>query len=235
MEENKLLENQKSDYVASAAKSALGAVPFVGSLLAEVAGTIIPNQRIERIVKFAELLEAKVNKLEQEFIRSQLTNEYFTDLLEEGLRQASRSITDERREYIASIIANSLSTSDINIIESKHLLRILNEVNDIEIIWLRFYLVPTIGGDEEFRNKQKDILERITVFLNSQDDVRSKAAIQESYKEHLAQLGLIEPLYKVDRQTKQLELESVSGKMKVNRYQLAPLGRLLLNQINLIE
>ncbi len=42
------LELQKMDYVASAAKAALGVVPFAGSLLVELAGTVIPNQRINR-------------------------------------------------------------------------------------------------------------------------------------------------------------------------------------------
>ena len=45
-----VLKNNSADYVASAAKSALGAVPFAGSLLSEIAGNIIPNQRIDRIV-----------------------------------------------------------------------------------------------------------------------------------------------------------------------------------------
>jgi hypothetical protein len=35
------------DYVVSVAKASLGVVPFVGSLLAEIAGTLIPNQRID--------------------------------------------------------------------------------------------------------------------------------------------------------------------------------------------
>lgn len=41
--ETTVLANSGADYVTSAAKSVLGIVPFAGSLLAEVAGTIIPN------------------------------------------------------------------------------------------------------------------------------------------------------------------------------------------------
>ena len=94
-------------------RASLGTVPFAGSLLVEAAGVIIPNQRIDRIAKFAKTLESKLSNLEQDFVRSQLTNENFTDLLEEGLRQAARSLSDERREYIASLIENSLSSEDI--------------------------------------------------------------------------------------------------------------------------
>jgi hypothetical protein len=58
-EENKPIElsSQPIDYVTSAAQGILGAIPFAGSLLAELAGTVIPNQQIDRIAKFAEVLE----------------------------------------------------------------------------------------------------------------------------------------------------------------------------------
>lgn len=42
-DKNVSLNSQAVDYVTSAAKAVLGTVPFAGSLLAEVAGTIIPN------------------------------------------------------------------------------------------------------------------------------------------------------------------------------------------------
>ena len=161
------LSSKKSDYVATAAKAALGAVPFVGSLLAEVAGNVIPNQRVDRIVKFAEALQNRIAALEEEFVKSQITNENFTDLIEEGIRQAARSLSDERREYISSIIANSLTSKDIEFVESKHLMRILGEINDIEIVWLRFFLVPTMGGDEEFRTRHKSIITPVLDFMGS--------------------------------------------------------------------
>ena len=134
------LQSDTSDYVTSAAKAALGTVPFIGSLLAELAGTVIPNQRIDRIVKFAQALENRLSNLEEEFIRSQISDEQFTDLLEEGLRQSARSLTDKRRDYIAAIIASSLSPQDIEYIESKHLLRILGEINDIAFPSLMKYI-----------------------------------------------------------------------------------------------
>lgn len=206
---------QTADYVASAAKAALGTVPFAGSLLVELAGIVIPNQRIDRIVKYAEALEARLSKVEREFIQDQLKDESFTDLMEEGLRQAARSLSDERRQYIASLICNSLSSTEIEYRESKHLLEILEEVNDIELIWLRFYLHTTMGGDTEFRDKHKDILKPITRVMSATQSVRDKATLQDSYKEHLVRLGLLE---KVDK-----------------KYSLASLGRLLLREIGLVK
>jgi len=153
------LQSNTSDYVTSAAKSVLETIPFIGSLLVELTGTVIPNQRVDRIAKFAQVLKHRLSNLEEEFIRLQLSNEQFTDLLEESLRQSARSLTDERRDYIASIIANSLSSQDIEYIESKHLLRILDEINDIEVVWLRFHLERLIDGDNEFREKHQNLLQ----------------------------------------------------------------------------
>jgi hypothetical protein len=223
---NKDLEMSKSDYVASAAKAALGTVPFVGSFLAEIAGNIIPNQRVERIISFACKLQNRLENIEEILAKLNVNNENFTDLVEEGIRQAARSTTEERREYISALIANSLTSEDIDFIESKHLLRLLGEINDIEIIWLRFSLVPTMGGDKDFREKHKEVLQPLSVHFGSPQPDIDKSTLRTSYKEHLASLGLLE---------KRIELDTRSSdvKLKVKGYELSSLGRLLLRQIGL--
>lgn len=234
-DKNVSLNSQAVDYVTSAAKAVLRIVPFAGSLLAEVAGTIIPNQRIERIVKFAKNLEEKLSKLNQDFVRAQLTNENFTDLLEEGLRQSARSLSDDRRGYLASVIANSISSEDVEFFESKHLLRILGEINDIEVIWLGFYLIPTIGGDTEFREKHKEILKSVIATIEASQSILDKSALQDSYKEHLTQLGLLKYRYQTNIRTKQPEVDTFTGGLKVSGYGITLLGKLLLRQIGLSE
>src|SRR2546426_825239 len=173
------LQNQSADYVASAAKSVLGAVPFAGSLLVEIAGTVIPNQRVDRIAKYAAALDAKLAALDQDFVRAKLTDENFTDLMEEGLRQAARSLSDERREYIASVVSNGLSSEEIEFAESKHLLKILGEINDVEVIWLRFYLVSTIGGDKDYREKHAAVLKPAIAYIGAPQEDLDKSALQE--------------------------------------------------------
>lgn len=222
----------RSDYVASAVKAALGAVPFAGSLLAEIAGTVIPNQRIDRIVCFAMELEKRLADIEQDRVRAHLTDENFTDLVEEGLHQAARSTTDDRRQHIANIVANSMTSEDVSFIESKHLLRLLGEINDIEVIWLRFYLHSTMGGDEEFRSKHKQLLAPRVATLGSSQTEIDQETLQQSYKQHLAQLGLLRERYKVDSKTKLPEFES-DGRPKTQGYELTRLGRLLVRQIGL--
>lgn len=155
------------DYSVSVAKGAIGAVPYVGPLIAELVGTLIPEQRIDRIAKFVQELGKKVSGIERDHIKSQLRDEHFSDLLEEGLFQASRSLTDERRAYIASLIANSLSSKEIEYQESKYLLRILNEINDVEIIWLWFFVHPTSAAKAGFRDKHPEILKPVTAVTSA--------------------------------------------------------------------
>lgn len=147
------LDQNSTDYVVSATKSALGMVPFAGSLLAELAGSIIPKQRMDRLVDYARKLEHRLGDLDQDAIRTKLADENFTDLLEESARQAAQAVTDERREYLASLLASGVSEDRVSFVESRHLLRILSQINDIEVIWLRFYSHRSLNGDEEFRSK----------------------------------------------------------------------------------
>ncbi len=226
------LSPQVVDHLTTVARGMLGIFPG-GSLLAELVGVIIPNQRVDRIAKFADLLERKLEELEQDFVRSQFTNENFAELVEESMRQAARSVTDDRRAYIANLIVNSLSLKDIEYVESKHLLRILGEINDIEIIWLRFYLHPSNKGDEVFRDKHKGILEPVTATLNAPQEVRDKSALQKSYKEHLVQLGLLQHRYRIDPRMETPEFDRFTGGLKAQGYQISPLGRLLLKHIGL--
>jgi hypothetical protein len=219
------------DYVTAAAKAALGVIPFAGSLLAEVAGAIIPNQRIDRVVKFAVILEQKLSDLEKASARLHLTDENFTDLLEESIRQVARSVTDERRDYIASVLTHGIKSENIQFIESKHLLRILGEINDIEVVWLKFYLVAGLPGDEDFRRKHADILQIPQAYMGAPQDVLDKNALKDSYLQHLAKLGLLEETYATIPQAR--TRHPVTGAPTVLGYQLTRLGKLLLRHIGL--
>ena len=74
------IKTRAIDYVTSGAKAALGAFPFAGSLLVEIAGSIIPRQRVDRIADFAAKLEERIRHLEEQTVKGQLNDEEFTDL-----------------------------------------------------------------------------------------------------------------------------------------------------------
>jgi len=229
------LKYQKSDFLTQLTKAGLGAVPFVGSLLSEVASSIIPNQRFDRVVAFAKKLEDKLEKLNKDFIHSQLADEAFVDVLEEGVMQAAKSVSDERREYIASIIANGLSEKEVEFSETRRFLKLLSELNDVEVIILRSYLVRTIGGDEVFREKHKHIIRRKPATMGSSELEKDKETILNNYKEHLVSLDLLEKEYGSDMRTNLPEFDDFTHGLKVRGYRLTLMGRLFLKQIGLVE
>jgi hypothetical protein len=227
------LAQNSTDYVVAAAKAVLGMVPFAGSLLAELAGTIIPKQRLDRLSHFASELEKRIGSLDQEAVRAKLTDENFTDLLEETARHAARAVTEERRAYLASLLAAGVSEERVSFIESKHLLRMLGEINDIEIIWLRFYLYPYMNGDEEFRAKHASVLEPVGAHLGSDQATLDRQALRENYLQHLVSLGVLEhPLY-VDSKTSLPVFDKMSKDWRRQGHRVTPLGRLLRRHIGL--
>lgn len=237
------LKNQREDYITSMLKGILGAAPFAGSLISELVSNIIPNQRIDRIGKFASELEIRLKSLEESFIYSKLKDETFTDLLQEGIKQAIDSLSDERRQYIADLLVNGLNSQDVSFIESKHLLKILGELNDIEILWLRYFLYPTHKKDREFHDKNKHIFEIPYEFTEASNLQRT---LKDSYLRHLVKLGLLEPVYETIRpplETMGFTGKSTSerqpvfdsnGNMKVVNHRITGLGQILLRQISLV-
>jgi hypothetical protein len=179
-----------SDTLASIIKGALGAVPFVGSLIAEFAGNVIPNQRLDRVVKFATILEQRLNETEKLAFRANLTNENFTDLIEESLKQATKAASDERLKFIASVIANGLSQAQIDLLEPKTFLKILGELSDTEIIWLCSYSRQH-RHSREFEDKHKDILSDAGRFYGAPKHLQNRQVLLDNYDAHLLNLGLL--------------------------------------------
>jgi len=228
------LESNRADYVAIAAKGVLGAVPFAGSLLAEFAGSLIPKQRVDRIARFAAQLEARLSRAERDLVQQQMRADSFSDIIEETIRQASRAVSDDRLRYLASLLRNSIHADQINHLESKHLLRILGELTDIEVIWLRSYLNAAIGSDQAFRDRHREVLESVGAHMGSPQTELDRDAIQESYRLHLAQLGLIKPEFRLDSRTRQVQIDG-RGHPVVARHAITPLGRLLLRTIDFLD
>ncbi|MDP9606936.1 UNVERIFIED_ORG: hypothetical protein J2W38_006756 [Variovorax paradoxus] len=230
-----VLAQNATDHLVATAKAGLSAVPLVGSLLSELAASLIPHQRTDRIVDFARKLESRLGDLDQDQLRNKLMDENFTDLVEESALQAVRGVTDERRGYVASLLAAGISDERISFVESRHLLRILGEVNDIEIVWLRFFLAPQIGADAEFRKNNRAVLEvvRAPIYPNAPPDqaASEKAALRANYLAHLVSLGLLDRRYKL-RANGEPQFDKHANQFAFS-YQISTLGRMLLKRIGL--
>lgn len=101
-EEPFIITNTKVDRITAALKGVGGGVPFAGAIIAEAIGAFIPNQRLDRITRYIEILEQKINQLDEELLKTKFASPPFIDLFEDSMYQAVRALTDERLHHIAT-------------------------------------------------------------------------------------------------------------------------------------
>ncbi|MDU7785165.1 MAG: hypothetical protein E7J79_02470 [Aggregatibacter aphrophilus] len=231
--QNDDLDENNTDKLISLTNSILGEFPG-GSIVSGIINNLVPNQRQDRITKYIRELEKRISNLECLIGSEAKKLSKYIALFEDGLFYAFRAASEKRLEHIASIVANGLNKEQVQISQSIHLLNLLSDLNDEEIIWLRFYLHPTLGGDEEFRGKHKSTLTLARNYIGASEEEANKSAIQESYKEHLERLGLIKTKFNIDRNTNMPIYDKSSGKPKGSRY-ITHLGKMLLKEIGFSE
>jgi hypothetical protein len=223
-----------TDFLTGYAKGGLGAIPYFGALFGEVIGQIIPHQRVDRIVAFLGILDKKFEQLKIEFavIESKLKNEEYINLFEEGIWQAARTSSQERKEHIASLLANSLSDEALNEIQQGVLLSLLGELNDIEILILYQHTMKA-RNNKEFQEKYQDILRGPFAHLGADEETINQSTIHNTYKEKLIRLNLLKREYKALKKGELPEFDNKTGMIKEKSVGLTSLGRLLLRYIDM--
>ena len=99
------IQNNRVNTVVAVIKWVLGAVPFAGGAMAELIGTVLPNQRLERITAFLIELDKRLGKIEIEKLNQ---NKFALDLIEDGIHQAVRVLSDSRNTYLASFLKQTV-------------------------------------------------------------------------------------------------------------------------------
>lgn len=145
------------DRVAAALRAAAGLVPYGSGLLAELVNSFIPNQRIDRLTKFVVVLDARLRELDADLVGHRGRTEEFADLLEDGLTQATRALSDDRLSYLASALKNGIGDDRLRHLEKKRLLNLLAGVNDVEVIILESHRGIYVASSP-FRQLHRDAL-----------------------------------------------------------------------------
>lgn len=196
------LKSNRTDALIILGKSVIGAAPVVGPVLSEVLGVLIPNQRLDRIVEFVTLLEKKISdRLTIEDFKALCKSEEVVDIIEDSLFNVARAISEDRRKYITHLLAQGLSQDQFEHANAKKMLRLLDQLTDEELIFLKFYsLDPMMHGGEpndadHFYEKHLPTLEPALDEAGSKSMYR--ASLQSSYRENLTSLGLIDERKKI--------------------------------------
>jgi len=224
---------KKTDLAAVLSKGVLGGIPFIGPMMAEIVGVTIPNQRIDRIESMLEILESKITDGEKERIPLKINSEESIDLLEDSFIQTSRALSEERKEYIASLLKNSLTDDKLEHIEYKRLLSILGELNDVEIIILKSFVFRK--GSEKgnlFWDKHKHILYRPLLTRTAPQDMVDKELIYDTHTAHMVRLGLLRINFRKPTRGELPKFDVNTGMIAAQSYDITELGILLLRSID---
>ncbi len=227
------MSTKGTDIATIIGKGLLGAIPFVGPLAAEIVGAVIPNQRIDRIESLLKLLESKIQEEDRSKVKERIVSPESVDLIEDGFIQASRALSEERKEYIASLLKNSLTDDDLKHIEYKRLLSILGELNDLEVLILKSQTLHR-GQPEhgEFWEAHEGALTPPLAHMGSTQEEIDKHTIYQTHKQHLANLSLLKPRFKKPKGGEFPEFDDKTGMIKAQGYDITGLGRLLLRSID---
>ena len=225
------MKNKISDIAVILGKTALGSIPTVGPLVAEIIGNLIPDLRFKRIFSLLEVLESKIDPETKTKVETKMLEEKSIDLMEDGFLQAARALSEERIEYIASLLKNSLTDEDLEQSAYKRLLFLLGEINDVEVIILKSY---SMYGDEhqEFWENHREVLTVPAAYLGASQEEIDKHAIYETYKANLTRLGLLRIKFKRPKRGEFPEVDEKTGMVKASGYDITSLGRLLLRSID---
>ena len=229
--DNKALDIKATDIAATLVKGGMGAVPIYGPIIAEVISNLIPNQRIDRIVSFIKALESKVDEEVRDKVEKNMLEEKSIDLMEDGFLQAARALSEERIEYIASLLKNSLTDEDLEHIAYKKLLLLLGELNDVEVLILKSHS-GSIAEQQEFRMRYQDALAVPYTSLASSREQIDKHAIYEAYRANLTRLDLLKIRFQTPKRGELPEFDEKTGMVKAQGYDITSLGRLLLRSID---
>lgn len=228
-----LMKITKTDLAAVIAKGGLGAIPGVGALAAEVVGMLIPNQRLDRIERLLEDLAKQLSEQNPEDVRQSFTRAEFVDLLEDGMIQSSRALSDERIHRLAILLRGSLTDVEVNHLRDKRLLELLGQLNDAELVLLQSYTVKS-RHDQEFQDLHRDVLTAPPAYMGAPQDQLDNSTLHQQFNEHLVQLGLLDQKLRFDRETGLPEFDKRTGKPKISYKELSSLGRLLLKRVDLL-
>lgn len=229
------LDQNWRDRLVAASKGAAGMIPYIGGPLGEIISSVIPQQRLDRIVSYLEELESRLNTLEDNRIREALVDPVNIDLIETGGYQAARAITEKRIEQISEAVFSGIQADDAAKLRKNRLLSLFGELDDDEISLLNAYGQSLADDHSAFDDIHlPDAPGGLTNFDQSLADQN------ELYKlgnDHLLRLGLLRQNFISPTQGKLPDFELPDFDMSTGRFKgdlvISSLGRMLLREIGM--
>lgn len=223
-----------ADRLAAIARSVSGALPVFGATIGEVLTAVIPHQRADRVLGFLVELDRRLQSVERETVDRRLGEPEGIDLLEDGVIQAARALTEERRDMLAAAVKNGIADDALGHLQKKKLLSIFERLNDVEVLILQSYLRENYH-DKEFQQKHLKALHGPRAYIGAPKGEIDQAAVHATYRQHLRDLGLLKPRFKPRKRGQLPEFDENTGSFKASGSELTRLGGLLLRFLDLTD
>jgi len=233
MEELPDIRQKGIDTFVGFTKAGLSLIPIAGPFISEIIGNIIPNQRFERVAKYLETLKSKLDSVEDQNIILQLTTDRNMLLLfENTIKHSSETNSEEKYDYYSEFIINALQDKTTEQIQRERILKIISELNEIEIVLLIYFsLRPTIGMNNSFIESKKDLLFPHQRTMNEPVENGYSHDFKQQYIENLERHKLLRSKVEIDRNTKMPLVDVFSGQLKRSSSDITILGDLVVRFI----
>jgi hypothetical protein len=227
------LQTKGIDAFTSFSKAGLSLIPFIGPFLAEIISYIIPNQRMDRVVKYLKLLNNKIDNANNPQIIDELKNNSKAIILfEKSIQYAAGTNSNDKYEYYAEFILHSINDKTTDQIQKERMMETIGELNEIEVLILIYYsLRPTIGMNNKFIEKYQNILFPEEPTLGEPIEKSYDAKFNQQYMDNLEMKNLIIQPIEINRELKTPIIDIFSGQIKKGYPHISIIGELLIKYI----
>jgi hypothetical protein len=231
-------------------------IPLAGTV-AELFGKIIPNQKLDRAIKFLKQLDKRVENLES-ILEIGSKDPKFNDNLELTLEIVVKTESDSMREKLAEFTADNLKSERIDYLNTKNLLQIFRDLNEQDIQHLQYFHFLNLrlhihdnGQDKYIRTKNIEELVIKPYIHNSAnrheiDQINEKMMMYDFRINKLMRYNLILPEIKESIEVSKKKGENdrflddsiefdIYGAQKANKWHISILGKQLIQKFDLEE
>lgn len=216
------LGNNVADRTAALARSLAGSMPIAGPFLAELVTAVIPNQRLDRVEAFLFLLAEELDRLGAS---PKATHEASIPLVEEGIAQATRAFTEERRQFLARCVAHGIDADELVKLQELKILRILGELGDDDLLLLD-------ANNERNGWTKLEAIRPPFASLSASDEAHARHELYRASYRKLEALGLLN--FSMSKGEYDMPEYDHDGQLKGHHY-VSSLGRMVLARVGLTD
>ncbi|WGS19282.1 MULTISPECIES: hypothetical protein [unclassified Bradyrhizobium] len=220
------------DRTAAVVRSVMSNVPIFGQALCEIISDLIPNQRIERVERYLELLGRQLE--EMKVSADKVKEPENIDLIEDGAYQAVRALSDDRRRYLARAVATGIADDDAEKLKAKRILVLIGELDNGDMLLLESYNTRNDPKShrEGYQKYQKLAPERPVI--GSPPELIERWQLHAASLQKLERLALLNNHIRVDHETGLPQFDRFSGEPE-GCLSITALGVLVLTRVGLAE